>query len=328
MLLGASKPMGTVINTPDGFGLSRIVAGRDSQSSMTLGCPPPPPLPPVQDPTPDEQYRIAVASARNRQAEPARGGRISCALKKLTNFTEDASHFVEDKIREKVKSSDEARFRKMFTNLSNEQLITDYVVKTLVGDGTVRKGHLFITNRGIHFSSQPDTEPPAGTPRPIVHRYSVSLTDVVSLVIGNVRRTPWLHAVCSDGSFRSFFDVESDWISSIGSLASRSLEQTPYHRLYNWLDHAWRSATADPRQGQYTGVNHSQGQESLVPPSQTPQNDGAMYSENTCCICLERPKNCFFLPCGHVCVCMSCSAACAECPLCRSRLTDKFQAFL
>jgi hypothetical protein len=46
---------------------------------------------------------------------------------------------------------------------------------------------------------------------------------------------------------------------------------------------------------------------------------------NSCVICLENQRNAVFLPCGHLCVCISCttSISLTECPLCRKRV-DRF----
>lgn len=42
----------------------------------------------------------------------------------------------------------------------------------------------------------------------------------------------------------------------------------------------------------------------------------------TCCICMEMPVGVRFNPCGHECVCMSCSMQVGTCPLCRSRIVS------
>lgn len=40
-------------------------------------------------------------------------------------------------------------------------------------------------------------------------------------------------------------------------------------------------------------------------------------SNNSCCICLTRPRNVAFFPCGHVCVCDTCHTQ-KKCPICRT----------
>ncbi|GLU03482.1 hypothetical protein SLE2022_206780 [Rubroshorea leprosula] len=39
-----------------------------------------------------------------------------------------------------------------------------------------------------------------------------------------------------------------------------------------------------------------------------------------CVVCLEQKYNCVFVPCGHMCCCMSCSSPLTSCPLCRKRI--------
>jgi len=40
----------------------------------------------------------------------------------------------------------------------------------------------------------------------------------------------------------------------------------------------------------------------------------------TCAICLERPPNVTFVPCGHKMTCEICAARVTECPICRARI--------
>jgi hypothetical protein len=47
-----------------------------------------------------------------------------------------------------------------------------------------------------------------------------------------------------------------------------------------------------------------------------------------CAVCMENPKNCFLRPCGHVAACMLCAAQLRACPVCRTPIEDRFQAFL
>lgn len=46
-----------------------------------------------------------------------------------------------------------------------------------------------------------------------------------------------------------------------------------------------------------------------------------------CVVCLDSPLEIVFIPCGHICTCISCSKLINVCPLCRSKLTQKFKFF-
>ncbi|KAG5486087.1 hypothetical protein LSCM4_06795 [Leishmania orientalis] len=47
---------------------------------------------------------------------------------------------------------------------------------------------------------------------------------------------------------------------------------------------------------------------------------------NTCLVCY-RKKDTVLVPCGHFCMCMSCSANLTECPLCRSKIMVRQRVF-
>lgn len=46
-----------------------------------------------------------------------------------------------------------------------------------------------------------------------------------------------------------------------------------------------------------------------------------------CVICLEEEYNAVFLPCGHMCCCITCSSQLSNCPLCRSRIEQVVKTF-
>ncbi|KMZ63200.1 E3 ubiquitin ligase-like protein [Zostera marina] len=46
-----------------------------------------------------------------------------------------------------------------------------------------------------------------------------------------------------------------------------------------------------------------------------------------CVICLEQEYNAVFVPCGHMCCCMSCSSRLSLCPICRGRLKQIVRTF-
>lgn len=43
-------------------------------------------------------------------------------------------------------------------------------------------------------------------------------------------------------------------------------------------------------------------------------------NEQTCKVCLDRISDCVFVPCGHVCCCVTCASALHKCPICRKNL--------
>ena len=49
-------------------------------------------------------------------------------------------------------------------------------------------------------------------------------------------------------------------------------------------------------------------------------------NEQTCKVCLDRISDCVFVPCGHVCCCITCGSALRKCPICRENL-DKIVKF-
>uniref|UniRef100_A0A2P2IMY2 RING-type domain-containing protein n=1 Tax=Rhizophora mucronata TaxID=61149 RepID=A0A2P2IMY2_RHIMU len=57
------------------------------------------------------------------------------------------------------------------------------------------------------------------------------------------------------------------------------------------------------------------------------------YQENgdanchMCKVCFESPTAAILLPCRHFCLCKSCSLACSECPICRTKIVDRLFAF-
>nr|XP_043635843.1 E3 ubiquitin-protein ligase SP1 isoform X2 [Erigeron canadensis] len=46
-----------------------------------------------------------------------------------------------------------------------------------------------------------------------------------------------------------------------------------------------------------------------------------------CVICLEQEYNSVFVPCGHMCCCVTCSSQLTSCPLCRSRIGQVVKTF-
>ncbi|CAN4118076.1 unnamed protein product [Withania somnifera] len=50
-------------------------------------------------------------------------------------------------------------------------------------------------------------------------------------------------------------------------------------------------------------------------------------NSHICKVCFESPTAAMLLPCRHFCLCMSCSLACIECPICRTKIADRIFAF-
>lgn len=50
-------------------------------------------------------------------------------------------------------------------------------------------------------------------------------------------------------------------------------------------------------------------------------------NSHLCKVCFESPTAAMLLPCRHFSLCQSCSLACSECPICRTRITDRIFAF-
>uniref|UniRef100_A0A7N0T253 Uncharacterized protein n=1 Tax=Kalanchoe fedtschenkoi TaxID=63787 RepID=A0A7N0T253_KALFE len=50
-------------------------------------------------------------------------------------------------------------------------------------------------------------------------------------------------------------------------------------------------------------------------------------NSHLCKVCFESPTAAILLPCRHFCLCKSCSLACSECPICRSKISDRLFAF-
>ncbi|MCL7022649.1 hypothetical protein MKW94_002155 [Papaver nudicaule] len=50
-------------------------------------------------------------------------------------------------------------------------------------------------------------------------------------------------------------------------------------------------------------------------------------NSHVCKVCFEAPTATLLLPCRHFCLCKPCSLACSECPICRTRISDRIFAF-
>ncbi|CAN4087062.1 unnamed protein product [Withania somnifera] len=50
-------------------------------------------------------------------------------------------------------------------------------------------------------------------------------------------------------------------------------------------------------------------------------------NSHVCKVCFESPTAAMLLPCLHLCLCKSCSLACFECPICRTKIVDRSFTF-
>ncbi|XP_010472123.1 PREDICTED: kinesin-like protein KIN-7M, chloroplastic isoform X2 [Camelina sativa] len=61
--------------------------------------------------------------------------------------------------------------------------------------------------------------------------------------------------------------------------------------------------------------------------SQAAAAANADANSHICKVCFESPTATILLPCRHFCLCKSCSLACSECPICRTKISDRLFAF-
>jgi len=52
-----------------------------------------------------------------------------------------------------------------------------------------------------------------------------------------------------------------------------------------------------------------------------------LKNQKLCSICMENPNEIVFVPCGHNCVCHECGEGLRDCPLCRTKITQKVKTF-
>ncbi|CEM02386.1 unnamed protein product [Vitrella brassicaformis CCMP3155] len=52
------------------------------------------------------------------------------------------------------------------------------------------------------------------------------------------------------------------------------------------------------------------------------------YMAPKCVICMAKPDECAFDPCGHVCACMDCAVKLDDCPICRTKIMKVLRVFL
>lgn len=61
---------------------------------------------------------------------------------------------------------------------------------------------------------------------------------------------------------------------------------------------------------------------------QDPESQVPASSENSCTICLDKPKSVLFLPCQHLVSCVNCAPIVEHCPVCRTPIQRSIRAYL
>jgi len=46
-----------------------------------------------------------------------------------------------------------------------------------------------------------------------------------------------------------------------------------------------------------------------------------------CVVCMAKPPSHVLIPCGHLCLCMACSVALEQCPICRAHVQSTMRVF-
>lgn len=342
-----SKPS-TLFNAPLGFGIGKIVTGVDHHQPMTVADGIPMPLPPCREPTPDAQYQQAEAAKANErlqkeqhaQTKSSSWGSLGRALNigatAISNLASQAASSVEQQVRDSHAQRERQEFQFLFPAYApREQLAVQYPASALTGLGCGVTGLLFISNVGVHFT----TRRPDSAPVPITVNYSVAWSTVASIVKGAALGYEWLHLVMDSGALYSFYNITTSTTGMVGEQLS-SLKGTPYSRCYVWMDNRWRAVRAVPNAFQLNNNNNAPMLQQIPLPAPSPAAApvqaiplgaaaAAASSEvDRCVVCMERQKNQFFQPCGHVCCCAQCAGAVRDCPMCRTPIQAKFQAFL
>lgn len=341
MLTGKGTRPGSTVECPLGFGLHRIQTAADATLPLRSLSGVPHPLPPCPDPTPDQQYRKAEAdravqraaneaAAKSAPKSTSAFGSLSRALNigatVVGNLASQAVSSVESEVRKSEAAGELRRFATFFPQFGGETLAAEYNCHALMGNGIGVYGALYVTDGGLHFTTKRfDNVPP-----PIVFQFDISYNQIASVVKGSALSHEWLHLMYDDGQFRSVYNVVTSTTAAIGEVLTTSVSGSAYSRLYSWVDHKWR-----PKR--FGGAGYGQPLQpapalGFAPPPVAAVPTAAVPTATTeldqCVVCMERQKNQFFQPCGHVCCCQVCASNVRECPLCRAPIQQAFQAFL
>ena len=73
----------------------------------------------------------------------------------------------------------------------------------------------------------------------------------------------------------------------------------------------------------------------LSPTTASPPPESSLQDENqrlkeqkTCKICLDDDVAVVFLPCGHLCACVSCAPSLRQCPVCRTKIQGTVRTYM
>lgn len=58
-----------------------------------------------------------------------------------------------------------------------------------------------------------------------------------------------------------------------------------------------------------------------------PDSESAKPVFRECVVCMTKPPSHVLIPCGHLCMCMACSVALEQCPICRVRVQSTMRVF-
>lgn len=58
------------------------------------------------------------------------------------------------------------------------------------------------------------------------------------------------------------------------------------------------------------------------------ENDNENKKSIECKICLDEEVGMIFIPCGHICACVTCSQELTRCPVCRKHIVKKIRGYL
>lgn len=235
----------------------------------------PPPHPPVVEPTPDEEYQNYEANraAQQQQRDMARDAQLTQqqqqggggAFFKISKFATSVAAVMEKtagdihakgeaQVRQLAREKNQERFVAGFPELvqAGDQLICDFSCKVL-SQGHKVSGNLQVTTRHICFISE--------TVRDIIPLQEIaSIQRSVALeTVDNgppfIMPIPAPHVIADTLQLFTvrmqvfqFVEFESTF-SKAGTVLTSTIKGRAVDRLYNFLDHAWRSATAVPLPG-------------------------------------------------------------------------------
>jgi hypothetical protein len=305
--------------------------------------------------------RAAAAAEPSPTSTIGKGWRIlSTGARVLSNAASNAKAAVEDKLRADHVERQRGKFVAHFgQEAGRDRLMATYYATALCGVGTALGGKLFITDRTACWVER--RPPPAAGERPNpapIAKFAADFRNVASLVLGEFNGEQTVGICFTSGHVLLLLVLGSGAATAVGSVLTATVTGTPAERCYNWLDHMWRACVhvpaSVPMPPQTLPLPTAQAQSmpgpmqpnvSTAMPRSAPTPPGAAASvtattseakgsadasdETTlCAICLDAPRNSFLRPCGHVALCMDCARRMTECPLCRARIQDVFQAFL